>query len=82
MLSLFQNEKVSSAFLEYPKSTARGLFQFLDGTWRAYAQESGIGTAYSRAKYAPPSTQWSLARWVVEHKGRYPWKPTVPGTGC
>lgn len=65
-----------------PTSTASGLFQFLNGTWQAYARESGIGDNYLRAKDAPPSVQWDLARWVVKHKGRYPWKPTVPGTGC
>jgi hypothetical protein len=67
---------------ENPTSSASGLFQFLDGTWRAYARESGVGARYARASSAPPSVQWALARWVVEHKGRYPWKPTVPGTGC
>lgn len=63
-------------------SSASGLFQFIDGTWRAYSRESRIGTAYSRAKYAPASVQWALARWVVDNKGRYPWKATVPGTEC
>jgi hypothetical protein len=65
-----------------PYSSASGLFQFIDGTWRAYARESGIGDEHARAKHAPAATQWALARWVVENKGRYPWKPTVPGTGC
>ena len=65
-----------------PYSSASGLFQFIDGTWRAYSRESGIGDSYSRAKYAPAEVQWALARWVVDNKGRYPWKPTVPGTGC
>jgi Transglycosylase-like domain len=65
-----------------PSSSASGLFQFIDSTWRAYAKESGIGDQYARAKHAPAATQWALARWVVENKGRYPWKPTVPGTGC
>ena len=57
-----------------PYSSASGLFQFIDATWRAYSRESGIGTQYSRAKYAPASVQWALARWVVDNKGRYPWK--------
>jgi hypothetical protein len=67
---------------ENPVSTASGLFQFLDGTWRAYSKQAGIGTEYSRASAAPAAVQWALARWVVKHKGRYPWKPTVPGTAC
>ena len=65
-----------------PYSSASGLFQFIDATWRAYSRESGIGTQYARAKDAPAAVQWELARWVVKHKGRYPWKPTVPGTAC
>jgi Transglycosylase-like domain len=65
-----------------PTSSASGLFQFIDSTWRAYSREAGIGTQYSRAKYAPAAVQWELARWVVKNKGRYPWKPTVPGTAC
>jgi Transglycosylase-like domain len=67
---------------ENPVSTASGLFQFLDGTWRAYSEQAGIGTQYARASDAPAAVQWELARWVVKHKGRYPWKPTVPGTAC
>lgn len=67
---------------ENPHSTASGLFQFLDGTWRSVTRASGIGTRYDRASDAPSSVQWSVARWTVEHIGRHPWRPTVPGTGC
>jgi Transglycosylase-like domain len=63
---------------ENPTSTASGLYQFLDGTWQAYARESGIGDQYRRASSAPASVQTALAEWVVVNKGRYPWK----GTGC
>ena len=57
-----------------PYSSASGVFQFIDATWRAYSREARIGASYSRAKYAPASVQWALARWVVDNKGRYPWK--------
>lgn len=67
---------------ENPTSSASGLFQFLDGTWRSVTRMSGIGTRYDRASDAPSSVQWSVARWTVEHIGRHPWRPTVPGTGC
>lgn len=67
---------------ENPHSTASGLFQFLDGTWRSVTRASGIGTRYDRASDAPSSVQWAVARWTVEHIGRHPWRPTVPGTGC
>jgi hypothetical protein len=67
---------------ENPTSSASGLFQFLDGTWRSVTRMSGIGTRYDRASDAPSSVQWAVARWTVEHIGRHPWRPTVPGTGC
>lgn len=63
---------------ENPTSTASGLYQFLDGTWQAYARESGIGDQYRRASSAPASVQTALARWVVVNKGKYPWR----GTNC
>lgn len=65
-----------------PYSSASGLFQFIDGTWRSVTRMSGIGTQYARAKDAPSSVQWAVARWTVENIGRHPWRPTVPGTGC
>lgn len=67
---------------ENPHSTASGLFQFVDQTWRNVTRMSGIGTRYDRASDAPSSVQWAVARWTVKHIGRQPWDPTVPGTGC
>jgi hypothetical protein len=38
-----------------PKSTASGLFQMIDGTWRAYRPPNGA--PYATARQAPPSIQ-------------------------
>jgi hypothetical protein len=44
-----------------PVSTASGAYQFLDGTWQALSRKYGIGTEYSKAKYAPPEIQDAVA---------------------
>jgi hypothetical protein len=44
-----------------PVSTASGAYQFLDGTWQALSKKYGIGTEYSKAKYAPPEIQDAVA---------------------
>ena len=67
---------------ENPESSASGLFQFTSETWHNMTRASGIGTEYDRASDAPSRVQWAVARWTVEHIGRWPWAPTVPGTGC
>ena len=43
---------------ENPHSTASGLYQFIDRTWRS------CGTRYSHASHAPVSTQVGCARKV------------------
>jgi hypothetical protein len=44
-----------------PTSTASGAYQFIDGTWQALTSKYGIGTEYSKAKYAPPEIQDAVA---------------------
>jgi hypothetical protein len=44
-----------------PTSTASGAYQFIDGTWQALTNKYGIGTEYSKAKYAPPEIQDAVA---------------------
>lgn len=44
-----------------PVSTASGAYQFIDGTWQALTSKYGIGTEYSKAKYAPPEIQDAVA---------------------
>jgi hypothetical protein len=65
---------------ENPTSTASGLFQFIDSSWRAYSRSAGI-TRYARASQAPASVQWTVARHVVTDYGKYPWKGTNCGGG-
>ena len=65
---------------ENPTSTASGLFQFIDGSWRSYARAAGY-TQWRHAADAPASVQWSVAQYVVTHYGKYPWKGTHCGGG-
>src|SRR5690606_25428666 len=52
-----------------PHSTASGLFQFIDGTWRAYG-----GTKYSkRAKDATVEQQYEIANKAFAREGYRPW---------
>jgi hypothetical protein len=44
-----------------PESTASGAYQFVDGTWQALTKKYGIGTEYSKAKFAPPQIQDAVA---------------------
>jgi LysM repeat protein len=72
-----------------PSSTASGLFQFLDSSWRAY----GGGQYAARAKDATPDQQYAVANKAFAMSGLSPWaasrscwagktisvsKPTVP----
>lgn len=44
-----------------PLSTASGLFQFLDGTWRLVGKHYPEARKYSRAMHAPPEVQVQAA---------------------
>lgn len=44
-----------------PTSTASGAYQFIDGTWQSLTAKYGIGTEYSKAKFAPPEIQDAVA---------------------
>lgn len=50
-------------------STASGLFQFVDGTWRAY----GGGKYASRAKHATVEQQHEIANRAYAREGYKPW---------
>lgn len=49
-----------------PTSTASGAYQFIDGTWQSLSQKYGIGTEYSKAKFAPPEIQDAVAAQYVQ----------------
>jgi hypothetical protein len=62
-------------------STASGAYQFIDGTWTAVAKASSVGTAYSRAKDAPPVDQDYNALTLLRANGpnsSYSWKASGP----
>ena len=63
---------------ENPRSTASGLFQFLDGTWRHYAKHVPSARKYRHAAHAPAATQWEVALLAVKWGGKHAWD----GTHC
>jgi resuscitation-promoting factor RpfA len=58
-----------------PSSTASGLFQFLDTSWRAY----GGGKYAARAKDATPAQQYEIANHAYAMSGLNPW---AASRGC
>lgn len=63
---------------ENPHSTASGLFQFLDSTWRGNARWIPEARKYRRASDAPARVQWLVALHSVSRGGHSNWA----GTGC
>jgi hypothetical protein len=62
-------ESSGSPTAQNPTSTASGLFQFIDGTWRAYG-----GTEFApRAKLATPDEQHIVANRAYAAEGYRPW---------
>lgn len=63
-------------------SSASGAFQIIDKTWRSWASAYGsdVGaTQYTRALYAPPSVQLTVATRAFNRQGSGPWKAS---RGC
>ena len=57
-------ESRGNPIAQNPRSTASGLFQFLDGTWRSARQAIPDGSKYARAKDAPAELQIiAAAKW-------------------
>ena len=63
---------------ENPRSTASGLFQFIDGTWQHYASRLPVARKYRHAADAPASVQWEVALLAVKWGGHGNWN----GTHC
>ena len=63
---------------ENPVSTASGIFQFLDGTWRHYAAHVPSARRFSHAAHAPAAAQWDVALLAVKWGGHGNWR----GTHC
>ena len=66
---------------ENPTSTASGLFQFVDGTWRHYAKHIKAARKYDHAADAPAAVQWQVALLAVKWNGHGHWKGTHCGYG-
>jgi hypothetical protein len=63
---------------ENPHSSASGLFQFLDSTWRGNARWVDSARGFARASHAPARVQWEVALHSVSKGGHSNWV----GTGC
>lgn len=56
-----------------PRSTASGLFQFLDGTFKRLSASAG----YARAKHAPLSVQYQAFKELYNKRGLRPWSASA-----
>ena len=60
-------------------STAQGLYQITDSTWKDWAPQAGVDIEkYPTAMSAPPEVQESVAKWGYEKHGWSPWAPYDP----
>jgi hypothetical protein len=75
---VIRHESGGNPHAENPTSTASGLFQFIDGTWRHYAQRVPQARRYGHAAHAPARVQWDVAIEAVMTGGHGHWR----GTGC
>lgn len=66
---------------ENPVSTASGLFQFIDGTWRHYAAHVPAAKKHRHAADAPAAVQWQVALLAVRWHGHGNWYGTRCGYG-
>lgn len=76
LIQLVQHESGFRPGVKNPHSTAFGLFQFLDSTWRSYLPEVPYGTVdpywqavggfrYIQARYGTPERAWAFWRATV-----------------
>jgi LysM repeat protein len=72
---LIRCESGGSPTAQNPSSTASGLFQFLDSSWRAY----GGGKYAARAKDATVAQQYEIANHAYAMSGLNPW---AASRGC
>ena len=57
-----------------PTSSASGLYQFINSTWRSYASKIGVDTSvYPTAKSAPADVQTAVAAEAFNTEGFAPW---------
>jgi hypothetical protein len=75
---VIRHESRGNPKAENPTSTASGLFQFVDGTWRHYAKHIPAAANYAHASWAPAKVQWQVALLAVKWNGHGHWR----GTGC
>ena len=63
---------------ENPRSSASGLFSFIDGTWRHYAKAVPVARKYRHASHAPAAVQWEVFLLAFKWGGKGNWA----GTHC
>jgi muramidase (phage lysozyme) len=76
-----ESRNVGGPVAENPRSTASGLFQLLDGTWRHYAAHVPSARKYRHAASAPASVQWEVFLLAFKWHGQRNWAGTSCGYG-
>lgn len=64
-----------------PTSSASGLFQMIDSTWRGNARWVPQARKYARASDAPARVQWLVALHSIRNGGHGNWEGTSCGYG-
>jgi hypothetical protein len=78
---VIRHESHGNPRAENPVSSASGLFQFIDGTWRHYAARVPSARRYGHAASAPARVQWEVALLAIRWHGHRNWAGTSCGYG-
>jgi hypothetical protein len=79
---IYARESRFNPIAQNPTSTASGLGQDINSTWREAMQGLGYGDVYPTAKSAPPPVQNAANIWIQARRGNKPWAASAPpGTG-
>ena len=84
LASIAQRESGDNYSAQNPSSTASGAYQFINATWAAAAQATGVGTQYTSAAQAPAWMQDTNALWLLRTYGpdaSISWGASAPAGG-
>lgn len=65
-------ESRNNPLAKNPHSTAKGIYQFLDGTWRSYAQRYW-GAEWVNKSVLDEEDNRELGEWVIDNYGTADW---------
>lgn len=81
LVPIYGRESAFNPQAQNPTSTASGLGQDVNATWREAMHALGYGDAYPTAKSAPPAIQNAANIWLQGRYGNKPWAASEPGGG-